>query len=120
VTAQQAPAPRSDQRYTALDLRPIPKALTQASAAAAPPVKLPNSDPSAAIVKVVFRHLFSKWSVLRVACTTAGSEWSQYKQSSSDIQGVAGLRRWPDTGAPTAIGTFPAPELPALLPATSN
>jgi hypothetical protein len=38
VTALQAPAPRSASRYTALDLRRIPKVPTRASAAAAPPV----------------------------------------------------------------------------------
>ncbi len=76
VIAQQAPAPRSDSHYTALDLHPIPKVPTWASAAATPPVKLPDLDPTAAIqvINVAFRHLFSKWSVLNMACTTAGSE----------------------------------------------
>jgi hypothetical protein len=53
VTALQAQATPSDGRYTALNLRQVPKVPTLASAAAAPPVKLPASDLSAAVVKVV-------------------------------------------------------------------
>ncbi len=57
VTAPQAQATRSDGRYTALDLLQVPKVPTRASAAAAPQVKMPAADPSAAMVKVAFRHL---------------------------------------------------------------
>ncbi len=95
VTALQAPATRSDGRYTALYLRRISKVLTRASSAAALQVKLPALDPSAAIEKEGFRHPFtgSKICVLSVDCNTAGSGWSQYSQSSIRIQGVAGELR---------------------------
>jgi hypothetical protein len=56
VTAQQAQATHSDGLYTALDLHQVPKVATRASAAAAPPVKLPAADSSAVMVKVVLWH----------------------------------------------------------------
>ncbi len=52
----QAQVTHSDGRYTTLDLHQVPKAPTQASAAAAPSVKLLAADSSAAMVKVVFWH----------------------------------------------------------------
>ena len=73
VTAQQAQATPSDGRYTALDLLRVPKIPTRASAAAAPPVKLPAS---AAIVKAESRFPYRKSCVLNVTCNTAGSRWS--------------------------------------------
>jgi hypothetical protein len=70
VTAPQAQATPSDDRYTALDLLRVPKIPTRASAAAAPPVKQPAS---AANLKVGLRIPARNSCVLNVACNnTAG------------------------------------------------